>query len=303
MKLVELLSEERLLVPFKAKNLADAARQLARAIVSSGVVAHGEKLNQILSEALPGDVVNVGPAFLLHLRTDTVPRVVVAMGIASNAIPREQDKAEKIKEARIVLLILAPPPETSAYLQTLSAFARALNDEAVVQDLLAAQSPKDVLESEALAGIELPGHLTVRDVMVQGGIAVRPETTLGEASRLMVEHDVHALPVVSETDEVLGMVTHAELLRHLLPLYVKRMSSGKHKTIQKDEDERVSDPHDIPVREVMDRSVLCVSEDQVLGDVATMMVNRKIDRFPVVREGALVGFLTRGDIVRRLLGP
>jgi CBS domain-containing protein len=33
-----------------------------------------------------------------------------------------------------------------------------------------------------------------------------------------------------------------------------------------------------------------------------MMLNRNIERFPVVHEGALVGFLTRGDIVRRLMG-
>jgi len=63
-----------------------------------------------------------------------------------------------------------------------------------------------------------------------------------------------------------------------------------------------TDPHTIPVREVMDRSVLCVSEEQTLAEVATIMQNRDTERFPVVREGALVGFLTRGDIVRRLLG-
>jgi CBS domain-containing protein len=52
----------------------------------------------------------------------------------------------------------------------------------------------------------------------------------------------------------------------------------------------------------MDRTVLCISEDQTLADVATMMLNRNIERFPVVSEGKLVGFLDRGDIVRRLLG-
>ena len=65
----------------------------------------------------------------------------------------------------------------------------------------------------------------------------------------------------------------------------------------------VSNPESLAVREVMDRSVLCVSEDQTLADVANMMVNKDVDRFPVVREGALVGFLTRGDIVRRLFAP
>jgi CBS domain-containing protein len=52
----------------------------------------------------------------------------------------------------------------------------------------------------------------------------------------------------------------------------------------------------------MDRSVLCLAEDQSVADVAALMLSREVDRFPVTRDGALVGFLTRGDIVRKLLG-
>jgi CBS domain-containing protein len=52
----------------------------------------------------------------------------------------------------------------------------------------------------------------------------------------------------------------------------------------------------------MDRSVLCISEEQSLAEVANMMISRNIERFPVVREGRLVGLLTRGEIVRRLFG-
>ena len=37
-------------------------------------------------------------------------------------------------------------------------------------------------------------------------------------------------------------------------------------------------------------------------EVATIMVNKDVDRFPVVRDGVLVGFITQGDIVRRVLG-
>lgn len=301
MTLADLLARERVLIPLKANTLTDAARRLSDAVVASGAAREAASLERILAAALPGDVVMAGPAFLFHLRTEAVPRVVVAVGVAPRPIRRD---VEQGKEARIVLLILAPPRETSAYLQALGAFARAMGDEHVVEALLSATTPEDVLRADALRSVELPGHLTVRDVMVRGGITVRPDTTLGEASRRMIEHGVHALPVVSETNEVLGMVTHVELLRHLLPLYVKRMSSGAYRAVRATgEVAAAPDPHDMPVREVMDRSVLCVSEDQALSDVATMMINRNIDRFPVVREGALVGFLTRGDIVRRLLGP
>jgi CBS domain-containing protein len=49
--------------------------------------------------------------------------------------------------------------------------------------------------------------------------------------------------------------------------------------------------------------VLCLSEEQSLTEAATLMVQKKLERVPVVREGALVGLLTREDLVRRLFGP
>ena len=52
----------------------------------------------------------------------------------------------------------------------------------------------------------------------------------------------------------------------------------------------------------MTRTVLCVSEDQGLLDAANMMVNRDVEQLPVVREGELVGFVTRDSILRTLHG-
>ena len=44
----------------------------------------------------------------------------------------------------------------------------------------------------------------------------------------------------------------------------------------------------------MARSVLCLAEDQTLSDVANLMSSKDVDRFPVVREGKVVGFLDPG---------
>jgi CBS domain-containing protein len=57
------------------------------------------------------------------------------------------------------------------------------------------------------------------------------------------------------------------------------------------------------VRDVMTRQVLCVGPEQPAAEVAALMSNKDVERVPVVREGRLVGFLTRGDIVRKLIGP
>jgi CBS domain-containing protein len=61
-------------------------------------------------------------------------------------------------------------------------------------------------------------------------------------------------------------------------------------------------PEALRVRDIMSRSVLCVSEELGLEEAANMMINKDVEQFPVTREGRLTGFLTRGDIIRKLFG-
>ena len=96
------------------------------------------------------------------------------------------------------------------------------------------------------------------------------------------------------------MLTHRELLRHLIPEYLQRAKSGEVRGPTK-VPRPAGDPRDLPVREAMARTVLCLGEEQALADVANLMNNKDVDRFPVVREGVVVGFLTRADVIRRLI--
>jgi len=120
----------------------------------------------------------------------------------------------------------------------------------------------------------------------------------------MVEHDIRALPVVDDAGSLIGMITHRELLRFLIPHFVHRTKTGEFHAPTRSQLQRGSaDPQLLPAKEAMARSVLCLAEDQTLADVANLMSSKDVDRFPVVREGVVVGFLTRADVVRRLIAP
>ena len=283
------------MIPIRGETLRLAAGELVQAMARSGAITDQPRFEELVAETLPRDVVTVGQAFLLYFRTESVRRLTVALGVAPQPMHREHDPA---KQASIVLLISAPPRHTSRFLRSVSAFSHALGREDIVEALLAARRPEDVLAVQPLNEIELWNYVTVRDVMVRRQISIRPDTKLGAAADKMVLHNVPSLIVVSDTNEVLGLVSHKELLRYLLPARVKRLTGEAGATPAPE----APDPFDTPVREVMDRSVLCVSEGQTVAEVATMILNRKIDRFPVVRDGAVVGFLTEGDIVRGLFG-
>ena len=303
MKLVDLLAPERVLVPLTAQNLREAGQRLIEAIIAAGLSGEPTVLRELAAAALPEDAVTLGgQAYFIHFRTDAVMRLVVALGVSPTPIAR-RGEVQARQGARIVVLIVGPQKEAAVYLQAASAFARTLGRREVVDTLLRAQTPQDVLQAAPLADVQLPGQLMVRDFMTSKVLSVRPEQTLEFAARLMVAHGMPSLPVVNESGVVLGIVTHREILRFLLPKYVKRVSTGEFLApVRRDPSDR-RDPNAIPVREAMDRSVLCISEDQTLADVASLIVNKDIDRFPIVRDGVLVGFVTRGDIVRRLFGP
>src|SRR6059036_645158 len=139
-------------------------------------------------------------------------------------------------------------------------------------------------------------------VMTSQAFTVGPDQTLGEVARLMVEHDIRATPVVDASGSLIGMITHRELLKYLIPDFLQRTKSGEFRALTRSQLQRGSaDPRLIPVKDAMARSVLCLSEEQTLADVANLINSKDVDRFPVVREGVVVGFLTRADLIRRLI--
>jgi len=301
-KLKEVVDVQHVIVPLSAQTVRDATERLAERLIATGAVGEGEanRLNAVIRNAWPEDMVSVGEhAFLPHFRTEAVRKLVTAVGISTTPIRWEKDPH---RSARIVILIVAPPRETPTYLQVVGAFARILSDPETVLALLAAKTPEQVVHVGALESLDLPSHLMVRDLMTPDVLAAHPEQTLGEVARLMIEKDVRAIPVVDEGGGLLGMVTHRELLRYLIPDYLQKTKSGEFRAVPKNPTQRTSsDPRALPVKDVMARAVLCLSEEQTLSDVANLMNNKDVDRFPVVREGVVVGFLTRADLIRRLV--
>jgi CBS domain-containing protein len=301
-KLHEVVEQQHVVVPLSAQTVREATERLAERLVASGVVAEAGRLNAVIRNAWPEDMVSVGEhAFLPHFRTEAVRKLATAMGVSLTPIHWEKDAN---RTARIVILIVAPPRETPTYLQVVGAFARLLSDPVTVLAMLAAKTPEQLVQVGALQAYELPTHLAVRDLMTLDVLSARPEQSLGDVARMMMDKDVRAVPVVDDNGSLVGMVTHRELLKYLIPDYLQRSKSGKFRALPANltaGHPGSSDPRGLPVKDVMSRAVLCLSEDQTLTDVANLMNNKDVDRFPVVREGIVVGFLTRADLIRRLV--
>ena len=135
----------------------------------------------------------------------------------------------------------------------------------------------------------------MRDLMTERPRTTTADVPLRRAAARADSHRLGALPVVDDDQRLLGMLSERELMRHLLSTDVLSDGTTRHRAAGRAQSKKT-------VRDVMTRQVLCVAPEQPVAEVAALMSNKDVERVPVVREGRLVGFLTRGDIVRKLIG-
>ena len=294
MKLSDVVRADRVLVPLEAGTLREAAMALHERLQATGAIANPERLAQRINEMRGEDIVAMGErAFLMHFRTDAVRELALALGVAPRDIARELG-AEEVQHARIALMIVAPPRMAARYLQLLGALARLLSRPGTIEQMLAAPDPATLANLPAFADVELPRQLAVGDIMTLRPRTATPDTPLRDAALQMARGGISALPVVEDNEVIVGMLAERDLLRHLLGSYLQGDSPPR------------PTPDGVnarrAVRDAMTRQVLCVSPEQPLAEVASLMINKDVEQVPVVREGRLVGFLTRGDIVRKLIG-
>jgi CBS domain-containing protein len=293
MKLSDFISAERVVVPLAARTLAEASEALLQCVESSAAVRDPAKLRRRIDESRSEDLVVVtGRAFVLHYRAEAVGALCVALGVAARPIAR--GAADDDARARVVVLVVAPPREAARHLQLVRAFARLLSRDDAVQDFHAAPTALAVLALDVLREFTLPEELTVRDLMTERPRTTTPEMPLRDAAREMLSSGLSALPVVDDDGGLLGLLSERELMRDFISTSI--LGASAHFTPPSVHGRRT-------VRDVMTRQVLCVAPEQSLADVAALMTNKDVERVPVVRGGRLVGFLTRGDIVRKLIAP
>lgn len=130
-------------------------------------------------------------------------------------------------------------------------------------------------------------RITVRDLMTEQLFTVGPHDDLATVRDLMVEHRVRHIPVVEADGNLVGLVTHRDLLRHSLieqediPGYVEEAVLEQ-----------------VEVCEVMTSSPDVVTADADIREAAQVMLDRKYGCLPVVEGKRLIGILTEADFVR-----
>lgn len=297
MTFADLITEEAIAFPAEPADLNAVLRDLV-ARVGSRVGREGEKgqkLARDLAFGSAGEIVRVNDSLVLVLgRVEEAREAAAAVAVSDRPFAMSGEGGEPRGQARGVLLVLTPWNLGTLRERFVPGVTRALRDEERTALLLRATTPADVLGIDDLMQVQLRKQQLVEDALTPLRYRIYPDTPLEEVVGLMVRRALRAVPVVGENLEVLGIISIGDVLRHLLP--------GRRGPEDDDAAERDEGRPEATARDVMTRTVMCVSEDQSLLEVANLMVNRDVDQLPVVREGEFIGFLTRDAILSRLFG-
>ena len=142
--------------------------------------------------------------------------------------------------------------------------------------------------------------MKISEIMIRDVISIRDNMLVSDANDLMFNHKISGLPVIDESGKVIGILTQDDLIRALLPSYQEIHEDER---LLHDYEYMESRAHTLaktPVRDIMSKEVYTVDEDTPVVKAASLMFMKKIKRIPVMREGKLVGVVSRTDIINAI---
>jgi len=146
--------------------------------------------------------------------------------------------------------------------------------------------------------------ITAADIMTRDVIVAKPGDSVKAVAQLLADHDISAVPVCDESGNPIGMVSEGDLMRpfgqenalrrawwltllaegtDLAPNFVDYIRADRRQA-----------------RDLMTKPVISAADTMTVPELADLITAHKIKRLPILREGRLVGIVSRSDIVRAL---
>jgi CBS domain-containing protein len=143
--------------------------------------------------------------------------------------------------------------------------------------------------------------MLAKDVMTSAVITVAPQTPVPEVANLLLARAISAAPVVDAAGRVLGIVSEGDL--------INRVDGGGRRRgswwleLVRPAEEQARDflkLHGQRAEDVMTREVISVTEDTPLAEIARLLEKHRVKRVPVLRDGRLVGIVSRANLLHGL---
>lgn len=146
--------------------------------------------------------------------------------------------------------------------------------------------------------------LLARDVMTSPAITIHQEATLKEAAEKLMEHHISGAPVVDDVGTMVGIISESDLLNDSKRRVKLPRAAVFGFVIPTDESlmKAFENGMSLKVKDIMTRKVVSADEDTPIKVLSHQLLEKCINRVPVVKDGKPVGIVTRADLLKALMG-
>jgi len=150
----------------------------------------------------------------------------------------------------------------------------------------------------------MPKKRLAREIMTREVVTVGPGTPVTEAAKILSQNNIGGAPVVDDSGALVGIISESDLiLRDVklhFPTYIHFLDSIIYLESLNKFEEQLKKAVGAKVKDVMTTEVETVASDATVEDIATLMVDKDIDRIPIIKDSSVVGIVTKGNIIRLL---
>lgn len=149
------------------------------------------------------------------------------------------------------------------------------------------------------------GQLKVSDIMTTQVISLLGTDTLKDATITLAVDNLSGAPVVDEENRLIGILSECDILKVIMDHEANLENPVLH-LLAFPMDAKIDDPQlkaaadkisQIKVADIMIPDVITTSPNAEIIDVLRLMIDKDVNRVPVLEKGVLVGIVTRGDII------
>ena len=146
--------------------------------------------------------------------------------------------------------------------------------------------------------------MKARDVMTSAIISATGDTSVRDIAQLLLQNHISAIPILDNSGAPVGMVSEGDLIgrdetqrnaRH--EWWLALLAEGE--SLSPDFLSSLRRPEGVAI-DIMSRPVITVGEDVDTGEIARLLAAHRIKRVPVVRNGQMVGIVSRENLLRAL---
>ena len=147
--------------------------------------------------------------------------------------------------------------------------------------------------------------MKAKDIMNTEVITIDPKTKIEDIAKILSKNSISGVPVV-EDEKIVGIVSEGDLLHkeaspRIPTIYpVSALGSfiapGDYKKYESDLKKFIA----TEAEQIMSKKVITSTEDTDIRELASIMVDKRVNRVPIVKNDKLIGIVTRADIIRNL---